>query len=203
MSGRLLVGLTGGLAAGKSTVARHLAALGCTVVDADRLVAELYQPGGTGAAAIEALAGREVLASDGAVDHAALARRLFSEPQLRAEVERAIHPLVREAFRKRALAATGIVVLEATLLVEAGFAADFDVVITVEADPAARLERAVQRGQTREDAERRLASQSPEQVRTEVADIVLRNDGTAAELEEAVRELLAGLRGGLAPPSER
>lgn len=200
MSGQLLVGLTGGLAAGKSTVARLLAEHGCTVVDADRLVGELYRPGAAGAARIAEIAGREVLREDGGVDHAKLAARLFEDPELRRRVEQAIHPLVREAFRERAGAARGIVVLEATLLVEAGYGPDFDVVVTVEADPDLRLERAVARGLSREDAERRLAAQSPEGVRTEAADVVLRNDGTEEDLARSVAALVAGLSAGLAPP---
>jgi dephospho-CoA kinase len=200
MTGRLLVGLTGGLASGKSTVARLLAERGCLVVDADQLVAKLYLPGGAGAAALAELLGPAVLSASGGVDHAAVAARIFQEPTLRREVERRIHPLVRDAFKARAAGARGIVVLEATLLVEAGFAPDFDVVVTVEADPAVRLERAIARGLTKEDAERRLASQSPEEVRTNAADLVIRNDGTPIELEYAVEELLRGLRTGLAPP---
>ncbi len=200
MTGRLLVGLTGGLASGKSTVARLLAERGCLVVDADQLVAQLYQPGGAGAAAMAELLGPSALAADGSVDHAAVAARIFQEPALRRAVERRIHPLVREAFKARAAGARGIVVLEATLLVEAGFAPDFDVVVTVEADPAVRLERAIARGSSPEDAQRRLASQSPEEVRTSAADLVIRNDGSPIELEYAVEELLRGLRTGLAPP---
>lgn len=198
--GRLLLGLTGGLASGKSTVARLLAQRGCTVVDADQLVAELYRPGGKGAEVIRELVGEAVLTAAGGVDHTALARRLFAEPELRSKVEKAVHPLVGQSFRERATAARGIVVLEATLLIEAGFGPDFDVVVTVEADPALRLERAVARGLDRADAERRLAAQSPEVVRTAAADIVVRNEGSLEELVGAVDELLAGLRVGLAPP---
>lgn len=197
---RLLVGLTGGLAAGKSTVAQLLAQRGCFVVDADRLVAELYQPNQPGALAISGIVGPDVLDSRGAVDHRLLAARLFRDSTLRHAVEAAVHPLVRQAFATRAAGVRGIVVLEATLLVEAGFAPDFDLVVTVEADPARRLDRAVGRGMPPAEAERRLAAQSAEHVRIEAADVVLRNDGSAAELEHQVDALVEGLRAGLAPP---
>lgn len=191
---RLLVGLTGGLAAGKSTVARLLGELGCTVVDADRLVAELYRPGGAGVARVAELFGGAVLAPDGAVDHRALAARAFADPQARGRLEAAIHPLVRDRFRALAAAAQGIVVLEATLLVEAGWADAFDVVVTVEAPRELRLARAVARGLSREEAERRLAAQGDGEARRAGADRVVVNDGDTAALRAKVVELVRDLR---------
>ena len=124
MTRPILVGLTGGLASGKSTVAGLLAERGCRVVDADQLVATLYRPGEPGAAAIRERFGEAVLTAEGGVDHPALAARVFHDPQARRQVEETIHPLVRERFRQIAEAASeDVVVLEATLLVEAGYAA--------------------------------------------------------------------------------
>lgn len=192
---RLLVGLTGGLASGKSTVAGWLAEAGCRVVDADRLVAELYEPGGEGAAAIARLAGAEAMTGEGAVDHARLARRLFTEPELRAAVERAVHPLVRRRFLEIARqAAEPVVVLEATRLVEAGYAPDFDCVVTVEAPVEAQVERAVARGMEEAEARRRLAAQGDGAARRAAAHLVLENDGTLAELRGRFERLLAELR---------
>jgi dephospho-CoA kinase len=192
---RLLVGLTGGLASGKSTVAGWLAEAGCAVVDADRLVAELYRPGGEGAAAVAALAGRAVLDAAGGVDPTALARRLFDDPELRRAVERAVHPLVRQRFAALAgEASEPIVVLEATLLVEAGYARDFDVVVTVESPSERQVARAVARGMEESDARRRLAAQGDGVLRRAAADFVLENSGSLEELRSQVDGLLAELR---------
>jgi dephospho-CoA kinase len=195
---RLLVGLTGGLAAGKSTVARLLGELGCTVVDADRLVAELYRPGEPGALRIAELFGTQVLDATGAVDHRALAARVFADPAARRQLEAVVHPLVRERFTTIASATPGIVVLEATLLVEAGWANAFDVVVTVEAPRALRLERAIARGLSPEEAERRLAAQGDGEARRAAADIVLTNKGDAAALRASVESLAEALRQRLA-----
>lgn len=196
----LRVGLTGGLAGGKSTVARLLAERGATVVDADRLVAALYEPGEPGARAVAELFGEDLLDERGAVDRARLAERVFTDDpheEARARLERAIHPLVRRRFAhlaERAAEATGIVVLEATLLVEAGYGPDFDLVVSVEADPAVRLARAVARGLSEDEARRRLEAQGDGAARRAGADLILDNDGTLDELERAVDRLMERLR---------
>ncbi len=190
MAARLLLGLTGGLASGKSTVARRLAERGATVVDADRLVAELYEPGEPGARAAAKLFGPGVLDPRGAVDRDALARIVFAEAEARERLERAVHPLVRERFARIAEAApNGVVVLEATLLVEAGYAPGFDRVVTVEAAPEARLRRAVARGMDEAEARRRLAAQGSGEARRAAADRVIHNDGGLEELERQADEL--------------
>lgn len=185
------VGLTGGLASGKSTVGRWLAEAGYRVVDADRLVAELYRPGGDGAAAVERLFGADMLDPAGAVDRERLAARVFADERARQQLEAAIHPLVRRAFAALRAGEDGVAVLEATLLVEAGYAPDFDLVVTVEADPALRLERAVARGLDRAAAEARLAAQGDGAARRAAADRVLRNDGGLDELRRQTDELIA------------
>jgi len=192
---RLRVGLTGGLASGKSTVARRMAELGCRVVDADRLVAELYAPGGAGAAAVEALFGPDLLDPSGAVDRPRLAERVFSDPEARARLETAIHPLVRRRFEELAAEADeDVVVLEATLLVEAGYGPSFDLVVTVEADPETRVARAVARGLPEPDARARLAAQGDGSRRLAAADRVLPNKGTLDELLARTDELVGDLR---------
>ena len=95
---RFLVGLTGGIAAGKSTVADLLREAGLTVVDADLVVAELYQPGGAGAAAVRELFGDDYLTPDGGVDHQRLASAVFADPEARRRLEARVHPLVRRWF---------------------------------------------------------------------------------------------------------
>lgn len=184
------VGLTGGLASGKSTVARMLAERGATVIDADRLVAELYEPGEPGARAAAKLFGPEALDGRGAVDRERLATLVFTDPDARRRLEQAVHPLVRERFAGIARGAEGVVVLEATLLVEAGYAPDFDLVVTVEADPEVRLQRAVARGMDEAEARRRLTAQGDGEARRAAADVVIRNDGDLAALERQVDALM-------------
>ena len=223
------VGLTGGLASGKSTVAGWLRDAGFQVIDADRLVAELYHPGGAGTAAARRLFGDGVLTSEAGVDHAALAARVFSDPAGRRDLEQAIHPLVRRRFEELAAASTAdrragpagqpgppapaalpIVVLEATLLVEAGYGPGFDLIVTLEGDPEVRLRRAVARGGLDEAAARaRLAAQGDGARRRQGADRVIDNDGTLADLRCQVDALVADVRRAAAskaapdPPSRR
>jgi dephospho-CoA kinase len=189
------VGLTGGLASGKSTVAGWLRDAGFEVIDADRLVAELYRPGGAGAAAARRLFGAAVLTPEGSVDHAALAARVFADPAARRALEQAIHPLVRRRFEEIAAAAPPeqTVVLEATLLVEAGYGPAFDLIVTVEADPEARLRRAVARGLDEAAARARLDAQGDGAHRRRGAQRVIDNDGGLAELRRQVDALVADL----------
>lgn len=195
MSTRALrVGLTGGLASGKSTVSQWLRDAGFEVIDADRLVAELYQPGGEGAAAVRALFGPGMLDERGAVDHAKVAARVFSDPAARASLEAAIHPLVRKRFVEMTATAQGVVVLEATLLVEAGYAPGFDLIVTVEAPCEARFERAVARGMDREAAEARLLAQGDGEQRREAAHRVIDNSGDEPHLHRQVDELVEELK---------
>jgi dephospho-CoA kinase len=197
---RLRVGLTGGLASGKTTVARRLAAWpGLLVVDADRLVAELYRPGGAGAAAVASLFGPGCLSPDGAVDRGALASQVFADAEARGRLEEAIHPLVRARFAALADAHEGVAVLEAALLVEAGYRDLFDLVVTVEAPEEVRLARAVARGLPEADARARLAAQVDGAARRAASDLVIANDGDLARLEALADELGASLvaRAGL------
>ena len=136
-----LVGLTGGMASGKSTVARWLGEAGFRVVDADQIVGELYRPGGRGAAAVRELFGEDVLTAEGAVDHPRLAERVFGDAEARKRLEGAIHPLVAQRFQEIAAETEGVLVYEATLLVEAGRAGEFDLVVSIESPPEAQLER--------------------------------------------------------------
>jgi dephospho-CoA kinase len=202
-SSRLTVGLTGGLASGKSTVARWLEELGCTVVDADRVVADLYRPGAPGAEAVRRLFGEEMLDLRGAVDHKKLSALVFADPDARRRLEAAIHPLVGQRFYTILEEASGIVVMEATLLVETGGADRYDVLVTVEADPELRLRRAIERGVDPESARGRLRAQATTEQRVAKADHVVWNEGTREELRAQVERLhlallerLAAKRGG-------
>ena len=191
---RFLLGLTGGLASGKSTVARLLDEAGFHVVDADRVVAELYAPGGAGAVAMAELLGPEVLDDSGAVDKPAVARLIFGDSEARKRVEQAVHPLVHAHFRKVAESLEGVVVYEATLLVESGHSQSFDLVISVEAPEEQRLAWAVGRGMSEEEARARLAAQGNGAGRRAGVHRILENDGTLADLEEKVAALADELR---------
>ena len=191
---KLVVGLTGGLASGKSTVARRLAELDFPVVDADLLVRELYVPGGRGAAALAELLGSEALDAEGAVDRRAVAAKIFSDGELRRRVEQAIHPLVLERFREIAESEDGVVIYESAVLVASGHGDACDLVVTVEAPAELRLRRAVERGMDEDDARARLAAQGDGSERIEAADIVIDNSGSLEELMARVDELATKLR---------
>lgn len=190
----LRVGLTGGLASGKSSVARWLRDGGFEVVDADRLVAELYQPGGAGGEAVVTLFGREMLDERGGVDHAKVAARVFRDPEARFALEAAVHPLVRHRFEEIAAKAQGVIVLEATLLVEAGYAPGFDLIVTVEAPCELRLQRAVARGMDEAAARARLMAQGDGDERREAAHRILDNSGGVEHLRRQTDELVEELR---------
>lgn len=189
-----VVGLTGGLAAGKSTVARWLSDAGFLVIDADRLVAELYGPGERGSRAVGELFGNAFLTPHGAVDHGALAALVFDDRKARHRLEKVIHPLVRQRFRELAEAQKGIAILEATLLVEAGQADDFDLVVSVEAPIDIRLERAIERGMPEETAKARLLAQGDGQARRASADLILDSGGSLEELRHQVDDLIEKLQ---------
>lgn len=190
---KLTVGLTGGLASGKSTVAGWLAEAGFRVVDADRLVAELYQPGGAGVALVRQQLGAEFVDESGAVDRAKVAARVFASPKELRALESAIHPLVRRRFEEIVADASGVLVLEATLLVEAGYAPGFDLVVTVEADAETRLRRAIARGLDEAGARARLIAQGDGNLRRKGAHRIIDNSGDLAHLRRQTDELIVEL----------
>jgi dephospho-CoA kinase len=194
MKKTLRIGLTGGLASGKSTVAGWLRDAGFLVVDADQLVAELYRPGGEGVAVVRGLFGSEILDEQGGVDHARLAAKVFSDAEARKSLEKAIHPLVRKRFEEIAAQTPGVVILEATLLVEAGYGPLFDGIITVECDAETRLKRAVSRGMEEPAARARLLAQGDGEQRREAAHRSLDNCCDLAHLRNQVDELIVELK---------
>lgn len=194
MTRPLRVGLTGGLASGKSTVAKLLAAAGFKVIDADELVSSLYDVGKPGARAVANILGDDYLTDTGAVDKPKVARLVFADDAARNRLEAAIHPLVRASFIDLAEASGVPIVFEATRLVEAGYAPDFDLVVTVEAPEELRRSRAVARGLGEAEARARLLAQGDGAARRAVADRVIQNDGSLADLEAATGALLDELR---------
>jgi len=190
------VGLTGGVASGKSTVSALLRDLGAIVVDADALAREVVEPGTPGLAAVVEAFGPEVLADDGSLDRARLGAIVFAEPARRAELEGIIHPLVRaRAAQIEAGEEPGVVVVQdIPLLVETGQAGTFDVVIVVDAPEEVQVERAVRdRGWTPEEARSRIAAQASREQRRAAATYVVDNSGTTEDLRQRVAEVFASL----------
>lgn len=179
------IALTGGIAAGKSTVARRLAELGATVIDADQLSREVVAPGTDGLAAVRERFGPGVIGADGALDRPALGELVFSDEGARRDLEGIIHPRVRERAAKLAAAAPqgSPVVQDIPLLVETGQAGDFDLVLVVQAPREQRVQRMVDdRGMTPEEAASRIGAQASDAERAAVADVLLDNSGTVEEL---------------------
>ncbi|MCQ2000865.1 dephospho-CoA kinase [Arthrobacter zhaoxinii] len=188
----LKVGLTGGIAAGKSLVARTLVDCGAVLVDADALAREVVEPGTPGLAAVVEAFGPAILAADGSLDRAALAAVVFGDEERRKVLNGIIHPLVRARAAELAaeVPADGILVQDIPLLVETGQAGNFDFVLVVEAPEDVRLDRMVRmRGMEPDAARARIAAQATAEQRAEAADVVLHNTGTEQELAAAVRDL--------------
>lgn len=203
----LLVGLTGNIASGKSTVARRLAAHGATLIDADVLAREAVRPGTPALARIVERWGDGVLAPDGVLDRGALRARVFADPRELEALNGIVHPEVGR-LRDVAVAAARargapIVVCDIPLLFERDLAGDFDVVVLVDAPRAVRLERLVHdRGLREPEAMAMIAAQMPSELKRARADYVIDNAGTVAALDARVDELWDALRarGGRALP---
>jgi dephospho-CoA kinase len=188
----LRVGLTGGIASGKSTIARMFASLGCIVVDADQIVARLYQPGEAGHEALVRTYGAGILLPDGAIDRRKLADLAFASDESAKALNALIHPLViAEQARMMEETPEGIVMVEATLLIESGGKDRFDRIVVVDVDPDTQLARAIARGMTREDAERRIAHQMAREERLRYADYVIDNSGDLRAAHVETRRVLA------------
>lgn len=192
------VGLTGGVAAGKSAVAAMLAELGAVVVDADLLAREVVAPGTEGLAEVVATFGEGVLGPDGALDRPALGALVFADADARRRLEAIIHPRVRaRAAELEAQAPAGaLVVHDIPLLVETRQAGSFDAVIVVDAPRELQVERMVrERGLTAAEAEARIAAQATREERLAAATYVVDNSGTWDDLRQQVAEVVAALRG--------
>jgi dephospho-CoA kinase len=185
----VMVGLTGGIGAGKSTAARLLAERGALILDADVAAREVVAPGTDGLAAVVAEFGDGVLDPDGALDRAALAAVVFADPNRRAALNAIVHPRVRSWMADQAAAAPegSVVVQDVPLLVESGLAGLFELVIVVDAADEVRIGRLVRdRGMTEEEAKARIEAQAPREQRLAAADVVLNNDGTPEELADQI-----------------
>jgi dephospho-CoA kinase len=195
-----VVGLTGGIASGKSTVAGYLRDAGLPVIDADSLGHMVLDPGGAAHEEVIEIFGPQILGPDGVtIDRQALGREVFDDAARRAELERITHPAIAElAAQGLALIAERgmrLAIYEAALLVETGTHRNLAALIVVSCSLAAQIDRVCARdGFTREAAAARIASQLPLEEKLAVADFVLTNDGTPEELAAQVAELVDELR---------
>ena len=191
------VGLSGGVGSGKSTVAKLLEKHGAVIIDADAIAREVVEPGTPGFDAVVQRFGTDVVAG-GRLDRAALAKIVFNDTDALADMNAIVHPLVGARVAELAESAPpdAVVVYDVPLLAEKGTREGFDAVIMVLAGRERRLERLEKRGMDRSDAEARMAAQASDEQRREIADEIVRNDGTPEELAVVVDELWDRLTNG-------
>jgi dephospho-CoA kinase len=190
------VGLTGGIASGKSTVSAMLAELGAVVIDADALAREVVAKGTPGLDAVVAEFGSDLLGPDGELDRPAMGRLVFSDEDARRRLEAIVHPLVFErivALEEQAPPGS-VVVHDIPLLAESGRADTFDAVVVVDAPEEVQVERMMRdRGWSREEAESRISAQASREDRRALATYLIENTGTREDLRKRVAEVFARL----------
>jgi dephospho-CoA kinase len=198
----LLVGLTGGIGAGKSTVAELLVRRGAVVVDADVVARAVVEPGEPAFDQLVERFGTGVVGADGSLDRPALAAVAFADDESRAALEAITHPAINAEFLKRvnAAPADAIVVCDVPLLAESALAQarGYEVVIVVEAPRELRLDRLEERGLTRPDAEARMSAQATDEQRRKLATYVVDNGGDRAHLDEQIARIWTDLERRLA-----
>jgi len=187
----LLVGLTGGIASGKSLVARLFSECGAVVIDTDELARQVVAPGAPGLERVRAEFGNDVIAGDGSLDRAALRQRVFRDPDLRRRLESILHPLILDALSAASKDAGGqYQVLVIPLLVESGLKSRVDRVLVVDCSEAEQVRRLIARdGESGEGARRILAAQADRAARLSAADDVIVNQGSQSELRPLVERL--------------
>lgn len=199
----MILGVTGGIAAGKSSVSEEFRQLGAAVVSADELARAIVQPGSPVLKQLVAHFGTGILAADGTLDRGALGRKIFADPRARRTVNDITHPAIARLAEKRLAelkkGRAPLVVYEAPLLFEAGARRRVDAVLVVKIDPAVQLQRLMAREKIdAAAARRRVAAQMPQEEKIVRADYVIDNSGDPQQTRAQVRELFARLRAG--PP---
>jgi dephospho-CoA kinase len=193
----LRVGLTGGIGAGKSEVSKRLAAQGAIVVDADAIAREVVAPGTPGLAQVIDTFGEDVLRPDGSLDRERLGEIVFADKAKLGALNSIVHPLVgqRMAELEGAAAANAIVVHDVPLIAENNLASGYDLVVVVDAPPSVQLSRLVRhRRMSADQARARMAAQASRPQRLAIADLVIDNSGSLAELDRQVGDLWTELR---------
>lgn len=196
-----LIALTGGIASGKSTIARRLSERGAVHIDADQLAREVVAPGAPALEGIRERFGDSVFAADGALDRAALGARVFGDPAQLAQLNGVVHPAVRALAAQRIAAAVAadpdaVIVYDVPLLVEANVQMPWDLVVVAEAPEETRVRRMVElRGMPRDEAVRRIANQASDEERRSVADVVIDTGGTEADTLAQADELWTAIAG--------
>jgi len=193
----LRVGLTGGIGAGKSEVSKSLAAQGAVVIDADLIAREVVAPYTDGLAAVIAAFGPDVLGPDGTLDRVRLGDIVFADQQKLATLNSIVHPCVGARMRELEDGAGpgSVVVHDVPLIAENGLASAYDLVVVVDVPPRTQLDRLIRlRGMSREQAQARIAAQASREQRLAIADIVVDNSGSLAELDRQAGELWSELR---------
>lgn len=196
----LRVGLTGSIAVGKSFVSSVLAELGCRVLDADQTARAVVAPGGVGLRKVVEAFGADVLDADGALDRAQLGRVVFADEAKRQLLNSLLHPLIIAAqdewlAEREREDPSGVAVIDAALMIETGSFRRFDKLVVVHCDAQAQLERLMRRDKlSREDAERRVASQMPQAEKMRHADFLIDTSGTHEETRAMVAEVYGRLR---------
>ena len=204
MAGVYLIGLTGGIASGKSTVARRLVEHGAVHIDADHLARVVVEPGTDALARIREIFGDDVINADGSLNRAALGSLVFGDPAALAQLNAIVHPAVRALSNELIRAAESadpdaIVVYDVPLLVEANVGHPFDLIVVAHADEETRVRRMVDlRGMSEADATQRIGSQASDADRLAVANVVIDTDGTLAHTLEQVDALYERVRAELA-----
>lgn len=195
-----LIALTGGIASGKSTIARRLAEHGATIVDADQIVRDVQSPGSAVLARIAETFGAEVIAPDGALDRAALGAKVFGDPSLLTQLNAIVHPAVRAESQRRFDAALAedpraVVVYDVPLLVEARVDDPWDTIVVAHAPASERLRRLVDlRGMDERAAQERIDAQVSDEKRLAIADVVIDTSGDLAETEAQADALWERIR---------
>jgi len=196
----LRVGLTGGIGSGKSEAGRRLAARGAVLLDADKAARAVVEPGTPGLARVAETFGPEVLREDGSLDRAKLAEIVFADDAARGTLNAIVHPLVHDYMRageQAAVAGGGdgaVIVHDVPLLAEGGRGNEFDLVIVIDVPPELQVARLAARGLSEEQARARMAAQATREQRLAVADIVIDNSGTLADLDRRVSEVWTELQ---------
>ena len=185
---QILIGLTGNIATGKSEVARMLAELGASVIDADKIAHEVMEPGGPAYEGVVGAFGPEILAADGTIDRGKLGAIVFRDPHALRRLEAVVHPAtITEVDERIARAETPVVIVEAIKLIEAGMHRGYDALWVVTAPRPLQITRLVtQRGLTEEQAVLRIDAQAPQEEKAALADLVIVNDGDLEALRAKV-----------------